>query len=402
MKDSRPARIIRANKLTFLDWLLTAAGFASAVWGLAETAGDWTPVSASWVVLSTVLGVFFLGRSMRQWKKQHAGPRPERVTRRVWGYSGPYSSWRSLGVGRTHAVYSPELNRRLASEDPIAVEVDGEWYPKGRAGQFRDLQLQRLRLNERKYRLATDLLEDSPSVRLQVTDYAAFMATNRLAYEAWRDVDVNDVHLDFEMVEQAIRDEGKLPRLVHSNCSNHLGGDLLAVGNGVTYLQKQKTKALMYGGEWVGSASGSFDLTDLTPSGTLQDLVKTGLLRELREEMALPAHQVPGLEATKVVGYSRATYLGGKPQFYAVCRIGDVEPGGDEYTERFHEICFDGGADGLIAALERFEDRHEDQFSPPLQMLIRVVQEWLLDDPGADEWLWPDMATPGRAGPGGG
>ena len=102
---------------------------------------------------------------------------------------------------------------------------------------------------------------------------------------------------------------------------------------------------------------------------------------------------MPSLDATKVVGYSRATYLGGKPQFYGVCRIGRVDPGGDKFTERFQRITFEGGADGLIAALERFVEEHEDQVSPPLQMLVRVVREWLGDDADAENWLWPAGVT---------
>ena len=391
MKDSLPARILRANRWTFLDWALAIVGLVSATVGVVATiaAGGWTQASNWWAAVAVLLGAAFLGRSIWQWWSQRHTVTEEKVTRRRWKYAGPYEGWQVLGAGRTHAVYSPALNKRLAADDPIAVEVGDRWEPSGHAAEYRKLQLQKLKLNEQKYRLATDLLPDSSSVRLEITDYAAFMATNRLAYMAAMNKKVGAEHLTFDMVEPALQESGKLPLLVNSRSSNHIGGDVLAVGDGYTYLQKQKNTAAMYPDCWVGSASGSFDLADLTPSNTLQDLVKTGLLRELTEEMGLAPEQVPSLAATKIVGYSRATYLGGKPQFYGVCRIGRLVPKGDQYTERFHRIDYDGGAAGLLAALERFTDRHEDEFSPPLEMLIKVVENWLLDDPDAERWLLP-------------
>lgn len=321
---------------------------------------------------------------------------PERTAPKEWRYDPQYDGWRQLGVGPTRAIYSPVLNQRLAADHPITVSVTGRWRPRGLAA---GAQYELLPKQEGKYCLDTDLLDDTTTVALQKTDYAAFRVTNRLAYELWWDKrGIGD--LTVEDVEPRVRD-GVLPPLAKSNFSNHIGGDILAIGDGVLFLQLQDPSNGMYPGMWVGSASGSFNRHDLTGSRLLQDLVRKGLLRELREEMHLRRRDTPKREATKVIGYSRATYLGGKPQFYGVCRIGAVTPRPKErFVRRFERVEFNGGAAGVTKALDDFAAARPGQLAPPLEMLIQVVKDWLLTDPGAAAWLWPHAAVPAPGTPG--
>ena len=360
-----------------------------AVVGLATGIALWATNPNVWTAVSLALGLFFLYRGITSFGREWRRLRPVDGSRPRWAYSELYTGWLPVGDGRTHAIYSPSLNARLRTEEEILVEIGSSWLPRGRALDLRDrVWIKKGKRNDPKYRLSTDLLEGSTSVTLDVTDYGAFIATNRLAYQYWWDQTVDDVALTFEQVEP-LTEDGLLPTLLNSNCSNHIGGDLLAIGRGFTYLQLQNAKNGMYPSRWVGSSSGSFDLDDLTESRRLQDLVKTGMLRELAEEMSLRRGEVPTLDEAKVLGYSRATYLGGKPQFYGVARIARVTPGKDQYVDRFLRLDFDDGVSGLIRQLDLFEDKHNDLLAPPLQMLLKVVRAWLREDADAADWLWP-------------
>lgn len=370
-------------------WALSAASLVWGAVGLVASVrqSDWQ--SAGLNLLFWVLSAVSFAVGLRDYRESRRRYVTQELAPQIWQYDAPYDTWQELGDGRRHAIYSPELNRRLAADDPIRVSVDGEWQPRSRATDH----YKRLPKQESKYRLASDLLGDSDSVRFQKTDYAAFRVTNRLAYAHWWDTATDVPGLTFEDVERS----GTLPVLARSNCSNHIGGDILAIGEGALFLQRQKQNNGMYPGLWVASASGSFDLADKV-SDRLQDLVKTGLLRELEEEMGLPPRQVPSLADTKVIGYARATYLGGKPQFYGVCRIGDVQPRPkDAYVDDFERLEFRGGAAGVMQVLREFAAAHPGELAPPLEMLIQVLEQWLRTDPGAAAWLWPHAAVPGTA-----
>ncbi len=369
-----------------LRWVVGAIGLVTGVALLFTQARVWT-------VVSLAIGVFLLFRGVRRFMREWRRLRPVDGSRPRWEYQGPYGSWLPIGEeGRTHAIYSSVLNERLRDDQEILVTVGEAWMPTGSARDLRQrLWINKGKQNDPKYRLSTDLLEDSTSVTLDVTDYGAYVATNRLAYQYWWDQQLEEPALTFERVEP-LTEVGLLPTLVNSTCSNHIGGDLLAVGDGFTYLQLQAATNGMYPSRWVGSSSGSFDLSDLTESHRLQDLVKTGMLRELEEEMDLQKAQVPTLEDTKIVGYSRATYLGGKPQFYGVARITRVNPGKDKYVDRFARLDFEGGVHGLVEELEKFAAKHYDVLAPPLEMLLIVVKRWIQEDQEASGWLWPTRA----------
>jgi hypothetical protein len=378
---------------TWVRWVLAVIGFVSTVRSFDDGLADDPTRVLSWTVPTSVLSLFLFWDGLRSFVKEWRRYREEPQSRQTWDYLGPYRTWPRLGDGPTHAIYSPELNRRLAADEDIRTRLGEDWKPEGRAAEHHE-RVSKRTLNEAKYRLASDLLEDSTSVELQRTDYAAFRVTNRLAYAGWWDRVHNADALTFQDVEPSIRD-GSLPTLALSRSSNHIGGDILAIGEGFLFLQLQNNANGMYPGRWVGSASGSFDIAD-RDGDRLQDLVKNGLLRELSEEMSLNPSEVPTLADTKVVGYSRATYLGGKPQFYGVCRIARVTPGRDRFVERFERLDFERTADGVIGALDGFAAAHADALSPPLEMLVHVVREWLQSNEDATDWLWP-RSIPGTA-----
>lgn len=373
------AKVVHRHWDIFARWLIGLVGIYVGVRTLAGEHGVWKDITL-------MTGIFFLGwgltKFVREWRAIVQAP----VTRPIWGYTPTYGSWEPLGLGRTHAIYSRELNKRLAAEDPIRLERGSAWFPRGRAGELRERACVRLGRNDAKLRLASDLLDSSASVVLDETDYASFIATNRLAYVAWWHRDKDEMYLTFEDLEPSALVARTLPDLKESRASNHLGGDILAVGDRCFFLQLQNAKNGMYPDQWVASGSGSFDTQDWPSSDILQDLVKTGLLRELREEMRLRPEDVPRMSDTKVIGFSRATYMGGKPQFYGVTRIGNVKPRTDRYGQRFARVPFSDGADGLIEALNAFLKKHHDQISPPLEMLGMVVENWL-EEPQAADWL---------------
>jgi hypothetical protein len=112
------------------------------------------------------------------------------------------------------------------------------------------------------------------------------------------------------------------------------------------------------------------------------------------EEMGLsPAEQhQPG--DIKVVGYSRVTSLGGKPQFYGIASLGRVTTRITRKDKLFtfdhRTVDFDpyDGVPGLLVALDEIERRYRGQLSFPLYVNIRLIRQWLDRDPaGAAAWL---------------
>ena len=374
------SKVLRKHWDIFVRWALGIAGLVLGAVGIVDDHGWFRLLSLGFGAYFLVTGVW---KFVREWRDLEQVLR----SRQQWEYTTTYDSWLPLDFGRTRAIYSPAVNRRLASEEPIVLEQGEQWLPKGRARELHDRHKVRLGRNDPKLRLATDLLEGTERVSLDRTDYASFLATNRLAYRGWYQRSRDEMFLSFEDLEPSTQVEGRLPDLADSRCANHIGGDILAVGEGCVFVQLQNKRNGMYPNLWMASGSGSFDVQDWTSSNSLQDLVKTGMLRELTEEMKLKPAQVPSHAETKVIGYSRATYLGGKPQFYGVCRIGDVKPGTDRYARRYERLTFKGGAAGLVAALEAFVEENADGVAPPLEMHVLMTKHWLESDPDAEEWL---------------
>lgn len=306
--------------------------------------------------------------------------------------SAPYADWSVMGDrGRggfdaKHAIYQPDLDRRLQSDAFINVELADEWVASDRVetvaarwGGRKNI------LNEEKIRLSTDLLPTTSTVVLQRTDYNHYMVTNHLALAEIRD-ERNATLLKFSDVGRTGRG---ISTLADSRCSNHLGGDLLVIGPGRFWLQVQSMANRMFPGHWAASG-GSFDWDkDVDLDRGLLDLVKSGLLRELNEEFALEPHDSPGREDVKVIGYARTTFTGGKPQFYGVARVKDMRPKiREEYVEIIEEFSFErgGGASALLARIETFQ-REARLVAPPLKLLFRTLRRFLDETPDAEAWL---------------
>ena len=208
------SKVLRKHWDIFVRWVLGIAGLVLGVAGIADEHGWFR-------VLSLGFGAYFLVTGIRKFVREWRDLEEVHTSRQKWDYSPTYDAWLPLGFGRTHAIYSPAVNRRLASDEPIALEHGEPWFPKGRAGELHERAKVRLGRNDTKLRLATDLLEGSDKVTLDRTDYAAFVATNRLAYVAWWHRSKDEMYVSFEDLEPSTQVARTLPDLADSRASNH-------------------------------------------------------------------------------------------------------------------------------------------------------------------------------------
>jgi hypothetical protein len=116
--------------------------------------------------------------------------------------------------------------------------------------------------------------------------------------------------------------------------------------------------------------------------------------REMTEELGLSQKEAPGLDDIRIVGFNRATSLGGKPQFCGIARLGPVKLRirrqealyVDEYLT---DVRFDPdeGVSALRAALDRLESTCQRQLAFPLFVTVQLIRQWLNTDPAAPGWL---------------
>ncbi|MEZ5095664.1 MAG: hypothetical protein R2731_05845 [Nocardioides sp.] len=303
-----------------LDWLRRTAWFVRTsvgyrvilvltLLGLVLSVASLVVSSSLWLVVGLVSLVASLVAFVIDWaakSREGAALYATRVPPVAHPYDAPYDRWRHLSLpGRAPGLrYHPDLDEQLRREQPtIAVEVGEPWRPSGPAAEvWRRWGGRRGQFVERKIRLGTDLLPGSTSVRLDKTDYVAYIVTNSLADQVIRDRRLSLPELGFADVGLRL---GRIPTLERSGCSNHIGGDLLLVGDGVLWLHQQNHRNLVQPGALALSASGSFDWDlDLGGADDLVTVVKNGLLRELEEELHLPLGDVPH-EDVRIVRYGR-------------------------------------------------------------------------------------------------
>jgi hypothetical protein len=277
--------------------------------------------------------------------------------------------------------------------DPvIGIKPDkGEWTPSGRAAEYRKRWNTRWVKNEKKIRLSSELLPGTGLVDLTVTDYSSYIVTNQLMYKSlW------EHHVEVLAFKDVGLRNGRIRPLGDSKCSNHLGGDILVVGPGEIYFQSQGAGVHVDALRWKPTASGSFDVDDMSGATDLLTVVKRGLARELAEETQLlqsASVDLRGrLQDIKIIGYSRASYMGGKPQFYAVARIAEkLEPkvrrSEKNYVHGFTVVEFDpnGEEQGILDATRSFEEVHGANFSPSLKGLLFALESWLRPQEHSDE-----------------
>lgn len=311
-------------------------------------------------------------------------------------FAPPYSSWLRVSEGRRELVTSPAFNKVLRDELvslPFSVEPE-QWRILDPVVEEARLRWALDNRNDAKIRMSSDPdLEDlGKPVLLQITDYASFVVTNRLAYEEITAHKSLHTVLRFEDLDG----EGRLPPLALSQSSNHIGGDLLLVApNGMVFLQQGEGNGI-YPGHWVASSSGSFDYPkDLRGAIDLRDIVKSGLTRELREEAGLPKTHVIPANDVKIIGFGRATYFGGKPQFFGVARTSTlVNPKikGEEKSKRYAKahalipVSLDENGAGIMRAIDKFMSTHY-LISPSLVALSEMMRDWFEDDEEAGDWL---------------
>lgn len=357
-------------------------------------------------LIALVLGVYTMVIQWRDWVQQADSMDQEEVrTPADYEYSGPYSRWRNTKIGRSGGWrHDDQLDQWLFGRPPISLKNNRRrWVPVG--DKARRLWIlwggKSFTFNEWKVRLVSDLSYDVAKVEVQKTDYASSMATNYLCLSG---LIVGD--------EPAVRFDdiglitGKIPALSESQCSNHLGGDLLVIGPGILWLTLTSKKSDVGGGMYHCTASGSFDWdSDRKGQEDLLGLIETGLRRELTEEARFSEKAALDGEF-RIVRYARATYAGGKPQFLALCRYPNRNPDRpgkkEKFTTKVQEIGFptDAGLRGLVEALDRFRTGAKDQdpqpFSKPLTICVELLRE-LADGRGNQDivdWLTANWNRP--------
>jgi hypothetical protein len=376
--------VIRARRRLAIEGLVAIAGLVIvAASGIHPPSGL---IGAAVALIAAVAWVW-------DYRQLAAGFVFEGASRRTGEeYAPPFDGWEKSSVGGREAIYCPDFNRRLRDEsEKIDFTLHEEMWLPVEDASARDLRIRTLaglRLNEGKIRMCSDppYTQQTP-VKLQPTDYASFLVTNRLAYEEISSRSTRATELSFNDFD----DEGRIRSLRQSHSSNHIGGDLLAIAPDSFLLQLQDRSNGIYPGHYAGSSSGSFDFPkDLIGATDLRDIVKNGLIRELSEEAGITGEGLPTHEDCRVIGFARASYFGGKPQFFGVARVPYLRPKivSGEYVESQKIISFTPDDSGLsiVEKLLYFLSRH-DRVSPSLVMLTAFMKLWIEEDAGAGQWL---------------
>lgn len=313
----------------------------------------------------------FLGSLITAWRRWHRWVRfsDSLRTRMVvnpvdYGYTAPYLNWQNAPIGHddnTGWLHDEQLDRWLFNVQPdISLKKKERWMPGGLA---KPLWIRRggrsYTFNEWKIRLASDFMYRDLEVEIQKTDYASSLVTNYLTLNSLIDGDHDNRELTFKTTG-LLTPSGNIPAFADSNCSNHLGGDLLVIAPGVVWLTYTDKNNEIEPERYHCSASGSFDWDqDLFGQRYLLDVVETGLRRELSEEAGF-SKSAARLGDLRVVRFGRATYAGGKPQFLALCRYPDVTPPPsgkrEDYTNEVMPLRFStiGGLRGLVDSFDHF------------------------------------------------
>lgn len=401
--------------LSFEVWVIGGVGATLAVLAVVQWAREWTKKAERADRLKLV---------------------PEPASRTPVDYEGPYRTWLALDqaaidlwlapdthrssrqrrnaaangvpISRNHVITNARLNRRLRADaegSAIRIEsADGaaaQWLPGDPCFElWKDWGGRPYTFSELKARLASDLLPDSASVVVQTTDYNAYIVTNNLALERMEEHSERGGRTVLSFRDIGLHD-GRIRQLFDSRLSNHLGGDLLLVEPGEVKVQLHSRHNKVFPEFWAPSASGSFDEDrDLNPGEGLVSLVKRGLARELHEEMrprdiaAAAWGRKPvsvGPSDIIVTGYARASYTGGKPQFYGVARsperLIDLR---EKYVRSYRTIEFsqEEGVPSLVRSLKAFLAEHIEQVSPSLIYSVWMLEDWWRQDKRlASTWL---------------
>jgi hypothetical protein len=334
-------------------------------------------------------GTFEIFRSLRVQKFYRLRVDP---TQGTWSYEEPYDSWRTLQSDKGTGITSDEVNRRLIRDEAIELRIaPSRWRPPEELNHLRKILRTRLDKDEIKIHLRSDLLPDTASVELQKTPYSAFLVTNNAARVEIRRRGATRSEVDFA---GHFLVDGRLPRLDRDSLSNHLGVDVVAIERRRIVLVRQGARSTLSPELLAPSGSGSADWKDVGDRRDLGSVVKHAMMREMCEELGINRRSAPEISQFRLIGYARLTHLGGKPQFYGVCRVSErirerVTSKEERYTDDFSSI--DIGSTPTVtsttAAIKKFMTLHQRELSLPLHVNLLLASDWLEQDHTAAAWL---------------
>jgi hypothetical protein len=120
---------------------------------------------------------------------------------------------------------------------------------------------------------------------------------------------------------------GQLRTLAESNLADGIGiGTIAITADSSLIVTRQTARNIASPQLLAPSGSGSLDPRDLGPASTgrprqeevLQEIVRRGMERELREETGIRQHEI---SHTKVVGFARWLERGARPEFFGVTEL---------------------------------------------------------------------------------
>jgi hypothetical protein len=113
--------------------------------------------------------------------------------------------------------------------------------------------------------------------------------------------------------------DGRLNTLAESTLADCVGVSTIAItADGALVLARQSIRNTASALLLAPSGSGSLDPRDLGHGGTLQDIVKRGMERELCEETGIQPGEIRG---TRVTGFARWLERGAKPEFFGITEL---------------------------------------------------------------------------------
>jgi len=197
---------------------------------------------------------------------------------------------------------------------------------------------------------------------------------------------------------------GHLRTLAGSALADAIGVSTLAVtADGAFVLVRQSPLNVASPMLLAPSGSGSLDPRDLgrRRTATLQDILRRGMHRELREETAIRPDEITG---TTVAGFARWLDRGGKPEFFGLTQLSvteddlagrrDLAPGERPYSEGTLTARIDldalgrelgNGADLLTAP--SLPGRIREDGSLPLLLALRAAALWRARSTAGDHAL---------------
>lgn len=112
---------------------------------------------------------------------------------------------------------------------------------------------------------------------------------------------------------------GRLRTLAESELSELVGVSTVAItDDDVLVLVRQSARTIASADLLAPSGSGSLEPGDLDGAESLQDAVRRGMERELREETGIRTDQIV---STRVVGFARWMERGAKPEFFGLTTL---------------------------------------------------------------------------------